>query len=53
MLRKADELGIEEWSHFRPVKLPEREKPIWVHLDDIKKFKLIVYEANNLINNKT
>jgi hypothetical protein len=36
MLKKASELGQEVWRLYKPVKLPERERAVWVHIDDIK-----------------
>ncbi|MFA5458012.1 MAG: hypothetical protein WC261_10320 [Synergistaceae bacterium] len=36
--------GPEAWSTHRPLQLPDQEKLLWVHTDDIKKFNLKQYE---------
>ena len=32
------------WDYFKPVRIPDREKPVWVHIEDIKKYKLEIIE---------
>ena len=32
------------WDNYKPVKLPDREKLVWVHTDDIKRSKLQIFE---------
>lgn len=36
--------GEEAWSTHRPLQLPDQDKLLWVHTDDIKKFNLKQYE---------
>lgn len=43
MMKKASEFGPEIWKSYRMVKFPEREKPVWVHIDDMKAAKLTEY----------
>ena len=38
MLAKAN--LNEPWDNYKPVKFPDREKPVWIRLDDIKKYNL-------------
>ena len=40
MVTKVEEFGAEIWNSFKPVKIEDREKPVWVHVDDIKKYNL-------------
>lgn len=40
MLRKTSEMGEWIWSHYKAVKLPGREKHVWIHVDDIKKYRI-------------
>jgi len=32
------------WDNYKPVKFMDREKLVWVHNDDIRKYKLKIYE---------
>lgn len=43
MVRKLIEFGPQIWMNYKLVKLPEREKPVWVHVDDMKIAKLTEY----------
>jgi len=40
MLKKLDEFGPGAWDFYKSIQFPDREKRIWVHVDDIKKYKL-------------
>lgn len=40
MIKKVSEFGQEIWKSYKPVKFPEREKIVWVHIDDMKIAKL-------------
>jgi hypothetical protein len=40
MLKKADELGAEIWNSYQSIRLTDHEKPVWVHVNDIKQFNL-------------
>lgn len=46
LLKKGNELGPEAIKFYKPVKFPEKEKPAWVHVDDIKRYKLELYEPD-------
>ena len=43
MVKKVNEFGPEIWKTYKPVKFPEREKVVWVHIDDMKIAKLTEY----------
>ena len=36
--------GAELWEMHKAVKMDEKEKPVWVHVDDIKKYRLQIFE---------
>jgi len=46
MLKKTNEFGGDInagrifQSQYKPIQFPDREKPVWVHVDDIKKYNL-------------
>ena len=40
MLKKANEFGPGAWGSYKVVKFPDREKIVWVHVDDIKMYNL-------------
>jgi hypothetical protein len=40
MMKKWDEFGPELANSYKPIQFPDREKPVWVHVDDIKKYNL-------------
>jgi hypothetical protein len=40
MLKKWDELSPTLANNYKPIQFPDREKLVWVHVDDIKKYKL-------------
>ena len=40
MLKKAHEFGVEAWNNYTPIKFPDREKPVWVRNDDVKKYHI-------------
>jgi len=42
MLKKTDELGSEVWKSYKSIDLPGIEKPIYAHINDIKKYNLKV-----------
>lgn len=44
MLKKVSDFGAEIWKSYKAVKFPEREKPVWVHVDDMKLAKLTEYK---------
>lgn len=44
MVKKATEFGPDIYKSYRMVKFPEREKPVWVHVDDMKLAKLTEYK---------
>ena len=46
MLKKSTDLGPEIWKSYKPVKLPGREKAVWVHVDDMKMAGLEEYIPN-------
>lgn len=46
MLKKASELGADVWKLYKPVKLPERSRAVWVHVDDMKAAGLEEYIPN-------
>ena len=33
-----------QWDNYKPVKFMDREKLVWVHNDDISKYKLKIYK---------
>ena len=43
MIKKATDFGPEIWKTYKAVKFPEREKVVWVHVDDMKIAKLTEY----------
>ena len=43
MIHKGEEFGPEIWKSYKQVKLPGREKPVWVHVDDMKIARLTEY----------
>jgi hypothetical protein len=50
MLKKCNELGGNFWSNYTPIKFPDREKPVWIRNDDVKKYHIqseISYETQN------
>ena len=46
MLKKSSELGSGVWKLYKPVKLPERSRAVWVHIDDMKAAGLKEYIPN-------
>jgi len=40
MLKLSDEMGSEIWLSYDAIKFPDREKNVWVRVDDIKKYNL-------------
>ena len=36
MLKKMNEIGPEVWKLYQPVMLPNRKKPVWVLIDEVK-----------------
>ena len=44
MLKMSDEMGPSIWNIYKPVKMAERSKIVWVDVDDIKRYKLEVYQ---------
>ena len=46
MLNKTNEFGGDLnagrifQSQYKPIQFPDREKPVWVHVDDIKRYNL-------------
>ena len=40
MLKKCDELGAEIWKSYQSIDLTEIEKPVYAHINDIKKYHL-------------
>lgn len=50
MLKKSDECGPSVWNTYKPVKFPERLKIVWVDIDDIKRYKLEIYQSNTSKN---
>jgi hypothetical protein len=45
MLSKLDEFGAEIWLSYFSIKYHGMEKPLWVHINDIKEFKLEQYKT--------
>ena len=41
MIKKADEFGPKIWDSYRAVQFKNREKKVWVHVDDVKMYNLI------------
>lgn len=39
MLSKLDKYGDGIWKSYQVVNLPNRQKPVWVHVDEIKYLK--------------
>ena len=44
IVKRSNESGKEIWDYYKPVKFPQHEKPVWVHIDDIKRYKLQIFE---------
>lgn len=44
LLKKVNELGPDVQHNYLPVQFPDREKLVWVHVDDIKKYKIEVFK---------
>ena len=40
MLKKANDLGNEIWTSYRAVQFKNRERKVWVHVDDVKTYNL-------------
>jgi uncharacterized protein YdaU (DUF1376 family) len=40
LVRKFEQLGNVVYDQWKPVQFPDKLKPLWVHIDDIKKFNL-------------
>lgn len=40
MLKKIDEFGSGVWDSYKSIQFPDRKNKVWVHVDDIKKYKL-------------
>ena len=40
MIKKAEEFGTEIWKSYKKLMLPDRSKPVWVHIDEAKKYNL-------------
>lgn len=42
MLSKLNEYGSDPkfWDSYKRINLPDREKPVWIHINDAKKYKL-------------
>ena len=40
MLKKANEYGDEIWNSYKALQFKNREKKVWVHVDDIKMYNL-------------
>jgi len=41
MLKKTNDMGTEIWNNYRAVQFKNREKKVWVHVDDVKMYNLI------------
>ena len=48
MLKKTSEYGPEIWKSYEAINLPGRIKPVWIHIDDIKKYNLKTKEDGNI-----
>jgi hypothetical protein len=46
MIKKVADFGAEIWKSYKAVKFPEREKVVWVHVDDMKIAKLKEFHYN-------
>ena len=45
MLAKINFIGNSfRWDNYKPIKFRDREKLVWVHVDDISKYKLKIYK---------
>lgn len=40
MLKKLNEFGPDVWNSYKMIKMADRIKPVWVHVDDVKKIRL-------------
>lgn len=40
MINKVNGFGVKVWEDYQSVKFPDRDKPVWVSIDDIKKYHL-------------
>jgi len=42
MLKKLDDYGQDKkfWDSYKSIQFSDREKRVWVHIDDIKRYKL-------------
>lgn len=40
MVKKTSDFGAEIWKSYIAIKFPDREKNVWVHVDDAKRFNL-------------
>lgn len=40
MLKKASDMGNAIWTSYRAVQFKNREKKVWVHVDDVKMYNL-------------
>ena len=44
-VQKISQEGTQINEIYKPVKFPDKEKPLWVHIDDIKKFNLQILKS--------
>ena len=40
MCKKQSEYGLEIWNSYKAVKLDGMIKPVWIHVNDIEKYKI-------------
>lgn len=40
MVKKTFEFGSEIWNSYKMIKFPEREKPVWIHIDEVNKYNI-------------
>lgn len=40
MMKKFNECGPEIWNSYKPIKFRNKQKPVWVHVNDIETFGL-------------